>query len=480
MLEHIDRVLELITGPVLIVVLLGTGIFLTVRMRFVQLRGFVEGIRITAGKYNDPNHPGDVTHFKALCGALSATVGVGNIAGVASAIAIGGPGAVFWMWVTAFLGMAIKFTECTLSQHYRTVHRDGTVSGGPMYYIEKGLGHRFKPLAVAFALFTVFACFGIGNMVQANQVAQVLKVNFAIPPIASGIVLAIMTGLVIIGGMKRIGKVAAVIVPVMAAFYVGGALIILGLNAGAILPGFALIFERAFSATAATGGFIGATVMIAMRAGVQRGLFSNEAGLGSAPIIHAAAKTKIPVREGLVALLEPFTDTIVICTMTALVIITSGLWETGLRDAPLTSAAFEAGLPGGQYIVTFGIVFFAYSTAISWSYYGDRAAEYLAGPRVIIPFRLVYCIILFVGAVAGSTAAWISTVWAYADAANLLMAFPNLLALWLLSGMVAKALRQYTTQPPDVLEADTPIERAPIDDISEVVEAGLEDEDSND
>jgi len=460
-----------VTGPILIIVLLGTGIFLTVRMRFVQIRGLWEGVRITAGKYDDPNHPGDITHFKALCGALSATVGVGNIAGVAAAIAIGGPGAVFWMWVTAFLGMAIKFTECTLAQEYRTVNPDGTISGGPMYYIEKGLGSKFKPLAVLFAVFTVFACFGIGNMVQSNQVAQVLSSTFGVPSVLSGIVLAVMTGLVIVGGMKRIGSVAGYLVPIMSALYVGGAIVILVTRADQILPGIALIVKSAFSPTAAAGGFVGATIMMAVRSGVSRGLFSNEAGLGSAPIIHAAAKTKIPVREGLVALLEPFTDTIVICTMTALVIISSGLWNSGLRDSPLTSAAFESGFAGGRYIVTFAIVFFAYSTAISWSYYGDRAASYLFGHKVIMPFRLIYCVVLFIGAVASSTATWINTIWVYADMANLLMAFPNLIALIFLSGVVAKSLRNYMKDHrAGVFETTTPIERAPVellDDIDE-------------
>jgi len=439
----IQSVFSYLTGSVLIVVLLGTGIFLTVRMRFVQIRGFIEGIRITSGKYNNPEHDGDVSHFRALCGALSATVGVGNIAGVAAAIALGGPGALFWMWMTAFLGMAIKFTECTLAQQYRIVHDDGTISGGPMYYIEKGLGQRFKPLAVAFALFTVFACFGIGNMVQANQVAQVMRSTFGVTPFISGVVLSIMTGLVIVGGVKRIGMVAGYLVPVMSIAYVGGALIILFINSHAIIPSFSLIFREAFTGSAVAGGAVGSAILIAMRAGVSRGLFSNESGLGSAPIIHAAAKTDIPVREGLVALLEPFTDTLVICTMTGLVIITSGLWNSGLSDAPLTSAAFDAGFHGGRYIVTFAIMLFAYSTTISWSYYGDRAAGYLFGKRVIMPFRIFYCMVLFMGAIAGSTTAWIKTVWGYADIANLMMAFPNLIALWLLSGVVAKSLSKY-------------------------------------
>jgi len=466
--QIIQDIFLYVTGPILIVVLLSTGIFLTIRMRFVQIRGLVEGIRITSGKYNDPNHPGDVTHFKALCGALSATVGVGNIAGVAAAIAIGGPGAVFWMWVTAFLGMAIKFTECTLAQQFRVIHEDGTVSGGPMYYIEKGLGSRFKPLAVVFAFFTVFASFGIGNMVQSNQMAQVLSSTFSVSPIVTGIVLSIMTGLVIVGGMRRIGHVAGILVPFMSILYVGGAIVILAMNAGSLLPGLVLIVKSAFSTTAAAGGFVGATIMLAVRSGVSRGLFSNEAGLGSAPIIHAAAKTKIPVREGLVALLEPFTDTIVICTMTALVIICSGLWTSGLRDAPLTSAAFEAGFAGGRYLVTLAIVLFAYSTAISWSYYGDRAAGYLFGRRVILPFRIIYCIVLFIGAVASETASWITTVWAYADIANLLMAFPNLLALWFLSGLVARSLTSYMKDHrAGVFENETPVEREPIEPFDE-------------
>jgi AGCS family alanine or glycine:cation symporter len=432
-----------VTGPILIVALLGTGIYLTIRMRFVQIRGFIEGIRITAGKYNDPSIAGDVTPFRALCSALSATVGVGNIAGVAAAIAIGGPGAVFWMWVTAFLGMAIKFTECTLAQHFRTVHKDGTVSGGPMYYIERGLGPRYKFLSVSFAIFTIFACFGIGNMVQANQVSQILGATFEVPHAITGIVISVMTGLVILGGMRRIGKVAGVLVPFMSIAYVGGAVFILGMNHAHILPTLRDIVFFAFHPSAAAGGFVGSAIMLSMRAGVMRGLFSNESGLGSAPIIHATSKTSPPVREGLVALLEPFTDTLVICTMTALVILTSGQWTTGLRDAPLTSAAFETGFAGGQYIVTMGITLFAYSTAISWSYYGDRAAEYLFGAKAILPFRIVYCVILFVGAIAGTSYQWIATVWAYADIANLLMAFPNLIALWMLSGLVAKSLTSY-------------------------------------
>jgi len=432
-----------VTGPILIVALLGTGIFLTIRMRFVQLRGFVEGVRITAGKYNDPSIAGDVTPFKALCAALSATIGVGNIAGVAAAISLGGPGAVFWMWVTAFLGMAVKFTEVTLAQHYRTIHKDGTVSGGPMYYIERGLGHRYKFLSVSFAFFTIFACFGIGNMVQANQVSQILGATFQVPHYATGIVLAVMTALVIVGGMRRIGQVAGVLVPFMSIAYVGGAVFILGMNHAHILPTLGDIFHYAFNPAAAAGGFVGSAIMLTLRSGVTRGIFSNESGLGSAPIIHATSKTSPPVREGLVALLEPFTDTIVICTMTALVILTSGQWTTGLRDAPLTSAAFETGFAGGGYIVTMGITLFAYSTAISWSYYGDRAAEYLFGGRAIMPFRVVYCIVLFFGAIAGTSHQWITSVWAYADIANLLMAFPNLIALWLLSGIVARSLQSY-------------------------------------
>jgi len=441
--ELLSDIFAYVTGPILIVALLGTGVFLTIRMRFVQIRGFVEGIRVTSGKYKDPAVAGDVTPFKALCGALSATIGVGNIAGVAAAIALGGPGAVFWMWVTAFLGMAIKFTECTLAQHYRTVHKDGTVSGGPMYYIERGLGHRFKFLSVIFSIFAIFACFGIGNMVQANQVSQILGTTFGVPHVLTGVVMTVMTGLVIVGGMRRIGQVAGVLVPFMSIAYVGGAMYILGVHHAHILPTLGSIVSHAFTPTAAAGGFVGSAIMMTLRAGVMRGLFSNESGLGSAPIIHATAKTSPPVREGLVALLEPFTDTLVICTMTALVILTSGQWMTGLRDAPLTSAAFGAGFAGGEYIVTFGITLFAYSTAISWSYYGDRAAEYLFGRRAVMPFRVVYCAVLFLGAIAGTSYRWITTVWAYADIANLLMAFPNLIALWLLSGVVAKSLSAY-------------------------------------
>jgi len=443
MLEALQAFFSFVTGPFLLIVLLGTGIFLTLRLRFIQIRGLKEGIKITRGAYDDPLDPGDVSHFKALCAALSATVGVGNIAGVAAAIGLGGPGAIFWMWMTAFLGMAIKCTECTLAQMFRTTDKAGNIAGGPMYYIERGLGKNWKWLAVVFAFFTVLASFGIGNMVQSNQVAQVLQSSFGVSPYLSGLVIAVLTGLVIVGGVKRIGQVASFLVPFMAVLYIGAALFILFLNADKVFACLALIVSEAFAPTSIAGGAVGSAIMLSMRAGVTRGLFSNESGLGSAPIIHAAAKTTVPFREGLVALLEPFTDTIIICTMTALVILCTGTWQGGMSDAPLTAAAFEAGFSGGAYVVTFSIVLFAFSTAISWSYYGDRAAEYLLGEKVVLPFRLLYCVFLFVGAFASAKAHWITQVWNYADIANLLMAFPNLLALWMLSGLVVKARNEY-------------------------------------
>ena len=421
--------------------LVGTGVFLTLLMRCIQVSKFFYGIYLVTGKFDNPEDKGEITHFQALSAALSATIGTGNIAGVGTAIALGGPGAVFWMWVTAFFGMGLKYGECLLSLKYRTIHEDGSISAGPMYYLEKGMGQKW--LGLLFAFFAAIASFGIGNMVQANSVAEPVLTYFGIPKIITGLVIGALVFAVIIGGIKRIGKVASRLVPFMAIFYVLGALAVIVTHIEGIPAAFGIIFHDAFTGTAATGGFAGAAVAQAIRFGVARGVFSNEAGLGSAPIAHGAAKTEEPVREGLVAMLGPFIDTIVICTMTGLVIILTGAYTEGLTGADLTARAFNIGLPGiGGYIVAFGIMIFAFSTAISWSYYGDRSVEYLMGEKFILPYRLLYCLLLPVGA-----SIQVSVVWTISDIFNALMAWPNLVGLLFLSGVIVKTTKEYFADP---------------------------------
>lgn len=492
-------------GPPMVVLLIGTGLYLTLRLGFIQVRYFRHAIACITGKYDDPAEQGDVSHFQALCAALSATIGTGNIAGVATAIAVGGPGAVFWMWVTALFGMATKFSSCSLALRYRVIHADGSASGGPMYYLERGLG--LKWLGILFALFAGVASLGIGCAVQSNSVIDGLlsvtpaswqSATFgpdvpvlggrAVIKLILGVVLALCVGAVTIGGIRRIAAVAARIVPVMSVVYVVGAVVILALNAEEIPGAFAQIFRYAFSPFAVGGGFMGTVVAQTIQKGVARGVFSNEAGLGSAPIAHAAAKTREMVREGFVAMLGPFIDTIIICTMTALVIITSGAWQVrsdagellygpqgkGLpmttfvdgrpvqvigtvgeepepfldaegrpyplpNGASLTAAAFEDGLPRvGHVLVAFALVFFAYTTMIAWSYYGDRCFEYLLGPRAVMPYRYIFCVFAVLGAIGG-----LNLVWTVADNLNALMAIPNLIGLLGLSGTVARESSDY-------------------------------------
>ncbi len=423
-----------------IVILVGTGLYLTIRLGFIQIRGFKHSIGLISGRYDKAGDPGEVSHFQALSAALSATIGTGNIAGVATAIAFGGPGAVFWMWVTALVGMATKYTSCALALKYRTIHEDGIVSGGPMYTLKNGLN--MPGMGAAFAIFTLSASFGIGNMVQANSVVDGL--TFAIPQVAEyklivGLVIAIAVGLVIIGGIKRIAKVASRIVPFMAIAYCASALLILFMNIDKIPGAIATILNHALNPWAFGGGAIGT----AIRWGVARGVFSNESGLGSAPMAHAAARTKEPVREGLVAMIGPFVDTIVICTMTALVIIVMGAWgdarPADLEGAALSAYAFQQALgSAGAWVVGFGLVFFAYSTVISWSYYGDRSAEYLFGERAVLPYRIIYTVLVVVGAYVP-----LKLVWNFADIANIFMAAPNLLSLILLTGMVKSLTDDY-------------------------------------
>ncbi|HJL74803.1 MAG TPA: sodium:alanine symporter family protein, partial [Candidatus Marinimicrobia bacterium] len=421
----------------LTIILIGTGLFVTVALGFIQLRRLKHSFEVVSGKYDNPDDEGDVTHFQALSAALSATIGIGNIAGVALAVRLGGPGALFWMWVTALFGMALKYAECTLSHRYRVIHQDGSASGGPMYYIEKGLGPKWKPLAVFFATCAVICSFCTGNMNQANTIAQTFA-TYNIPIWLSGGLIAVLVGLVIIGGIKRIAAVASRLVPTMAVLYVVGALIILLTHFENIIPSFVSIFKEAFSLKAGWGGLL--TVIMW---GVRRGLYSNEAGQGSAPIAHAAAKTKESAREGAVALMGPFIDTIVVCTMTGLAILSTGvLQSTDLTGAQLTREAFRNGFAFapeiGSFIVNVAVLLFAYTTMVAWSYYGDRSIEYLVGPQAIKPYRWVYVFFNFMGAILPLT-----FVWNFGDIALSLMTIPNLIGVIFLTGALKKITNEY-------------------------------------
>jgi alanine or glycine:cation symporter, AGCS family len=536
--------------PFMVILLLGTGFYLTLRTGFIQIRQLGHGFATTTGKYDDPDDPGDVSHFQALTTALSATVGIGNIAGVAIAIHWGGPGALFWMWVTAFVGMATKYSEVTLAQKYRDVdpeggaHKwEGAAAGGPMYYIERGLGPKWKPLAVFFAIMLAFTAFLTGNAVQANTVADTMQSTFGIPVWVTGLLTASVVAAVILGGITRIGRVTSILAPLMAAIYVSGALVIIALNLDGVIPAFSTIVTEAFQPTAGVAGTGAGAFVMTLMWGVRRGLFSNEAGQGSAPIAHAAAKTDEPVSEGVVALLEPFIDTIVICTMTGLVIVmmnshveriptqiafvggdiaytaiddegryaataapaelqivngrhvstgvgapllswhevaveelfidmeqtlpftgtvypsrgeavsADGVAYTALygdaveTGAPLTMNAFRMGLAPfgdwGHYIVLFSVLLFAISTAISWSYYGDRCANYLFGHGAVLPYKLVFVLMHFLGAIVT-----LSVVWDLADVALAIVIWPNLIALILLAPQVVEMTRSYFQRRP--------------------------------
>ncbi|MBT8487508.1 MAG: sodium:alanine symporter family protein [Gemmatimonadetes bacterium] len=533
----------------MVILLLGTGLYLTIRTGFVQLRHLGHGFGVTTGRYDDPDDPGDVSHFQALTTALSATVGIGNIAGVAIAIHWGGPGALFWMWVTAFLGMATKYSEVTLAQKYRTVDETGAVAGGPMYYIEKGLGAKWKPMAVFFAVMLAFTAFFTGNAVQANTVSDQMSSTFGIPPQIMGLVTVVIVGAVILGGIRRIGKVTAVLAPFMAAIYVLGALIIISMNLGALPAAFGRIVTEAFNPQAGVAGVGAGVFVVTLMWGVRRGLFSNEAGQGSAPIAHAAAKTPEPVSEGVVALLEPLIDTLIICSLTGLVIIMTETntqrfateltigsgdmaftavteadrWEgvdppaeiriengshvasgvgapivswhevgveplyvdeaqtevfTGViypvrgeavtddgttytslygnaveNGAPLTAAAFRQGLAPlgdwGHMIVVLGVLLFGISTAISWSYYGDRCAHYLFGQKAVLPYKAIFLGAHYMGAVIP-----LAAVWALGDVALAIVIWPNLIALLFLAPVVAEETRSYFERKPYLAQAE--------------------------
>ena len=431
----------IVWGPVMLVLILGTGLFLMLGLKGMPLRRLGYGFRML-WQGRDGKGEGDISPFNALMTSLSATIGTGNIAGVATAIFIGGPGALFWMWCTALVGMATKYAEAVCAVHYREVDEEGNHVGGPMFYIRNGLGPRWAWLGSAFAIFGALAGFGIGNTVQANSVAAALNSGAAglgVPHWITGLVIAVLVALVLIGGIRRIAEVAGKLVPFMAITYLLCGLLILAMNLGEIPAALGTIVTHAFTPTAASGGFAGATVLLAIQWGVARGIFSNEAGLGSAPIAHAAAKTNSPVRQGTVAMLGTFIDTIVVCSITGLVIVISGVWTGGETGAALSSVAFEYALPGvGGYVVTFGLCLFAFTTLLGWSFYGEKCVEYLFGVRSIVPFRLLWVVAIPVGATSE-----LKFTWLVADTLNALMALPNLLALLLLSPVVFRLTREF-------------------------------------
>ncbi len=430
----------IVWGPLMLVLILGTGLFLQVGLKVMPIRKIPGAFRLMwEGRKRGAAEDGEISPFAALMTALSATVGTGNIAGVATAIFLGGPGALFWMWCTALVGMATKYAEAVCAVKYREVDELGNHVGGPMYYIKNGMGQKWAWLGVLFAVFGAIAGFGIGNTVQANSVADALNTSFGIPDWATGLVLMVLVGAVILGGISRIGQVASALVPTMAIGYIVVGLIVLVINSCAIPAAIGLIFTHAFTPVAATGGFAGAAMAAAIRFGVARGVFSNEAGLGSAAIAHAAATTKDPVRQGMIAMLGTFIDTIIVCSITGLAIISTGVWTTGETGAPLTGAAFEAALPGvGNYLVTIALAIFAFTTMLGWAFYCEKCVEFLIGVKAITPFRVLWCLAAPVGAVGN-----LGIIWLVADTLNAMMAIPNLIALLVLSPVVFKLTKEY-------------------------------------
>ena len=428
---------QVLWGPPMLIALAFTGIYLTVGLKAIPLRkiGFAFK-QLWTGRHAQGD--GQISPFNALMTSLSATIGTGNIAGVATAIFSGGPGALFWMWCIALVGMATKYAEAVCAVHFREKDSLGNTVGGPMYYIKNGMGERWKWLGVAFAIFGMLAGFGIGNTVQSNSVADALESTFSIPPLATGIILAVLVGMVLLGGIQRLAKVAGKLVPLMAALYIVAGIITLALNIDKIPGAFSLIFTHAFTPTSAAGGFAGATVWAAIRFGVARGVFSNEAGLGSAPIAHAAAQTDSPVRQGTIAMLGTFIDTLIICTITGLVIIVTGAWTSGETGASLSTLAFSSAIPGGEYVVSLGLAIFAFTTILGWSYYSERCTEFLFGTKAVMPFRVLWVIAVPLG-----TTMSLGFVWSLADALNAMMAIPNLIALIVLSPVVFKLSKEF-------------------------------------
>ncbi len=435
--EYVGKASDFLWGEPLMALLLGTGLFLMVRLQFMPIRKIGYGFaQLFSGR--EGKGEGEITPFNALMTSLSATIGTGNIAGVATAIGLGGPGALFWMWCTALVGMATKYAEAVLAVNYREVDEQGCRVGGPMYYIRNGLGPKWAWLGSLFALFGTLAGFGLANTVQSNSVANALRHSFDVPEMLTGIVMAVLVAMVLLGGIKRIGNVAGKLVPFMAVSYIVCGLVILFAHLTDVPAAFVLIVESAFDPSAALGGAAGVAVWAAIRAGVARGMFSNEAGLGSAPIAHAAAQTDSPVRQGVVAMLGTFIDTLVVCSITGLCIVVTGAWRGEAEGINMTQMAFNSVFTYGDTIISLGVVLFAFTTMIGWSYYGERCAEYLFGVKAIIPFRCIWVIAIPVG-----SAVELELVWKGSDVLNALMALPNLVALILLSPVVVKLTRAY-------------------------------------
>ncbi|PXW80803.1 AGCS family alanine or glycine:cation symporter [Ruegeria sp. P4] len=435
----VGAVNAVVWGPLMLVLILGVGLFLQVGLKLMPILRIGTGFSLLFKGRSPEDGEGQITPFNALMTALSATIGTGNIAGVATAVFLGGPGALFWMWITALVGMATKYSEAVCAVKFREQDSQGNFVGGPMYYIKNGLGENWKWLGVAFALFGSIAAFGIGNGVQANGVAQVLETNFGFNPSITGVVLMVLTGAVVLGGITRIGAVAGALVPFMALSYIAAGLIVLLINADQLGSALGLVFTHAFTPSAAEGGFAGAAVWAAIRFGVARGVFSNEAGLGSAPIAHAAAETKGPVNQGLIAMLGTFIDTIIVCSITGLAIIASGVWTSGESGAALTSLAFETSLPGfGGYLIAIALSIFAFTTILGWSYYGEKCVGYLLGAKVLIGYRILWIVAIYFGATAD-----LGFIWLLADTLNAMMAIPNLIALILLSPVVFAVTKEF-------------------------------------
>ena len=438
MLEILNEIDAFVWGPPLLVLLVGTGILLTFRLKLLQVFKLPQALGLIFSAKNDGS--GDVNSFKALCTALAATVGTGNIVGVATAIKAGGPGALFWMWMAAFFGMATKYSECLLAVKYRTVDANGNISGGPMYYIENGLGKKYKPLAVMFAVFGVLcAYFGIGTFAQVNSIVEITQISAGIPVVYTGIALTVVVAAVTIGGLKSIATVAAKVVPAMALLYFLTTVGIMIVFADQVPAAIATVLNSAFTPTAAQGGFLGATVMLAMRSGVARGVFSNESGLGSAPIVAAAAKTKWAAEQGLISMTGTFIDTIIICTLTGLSLVVSGVWCGHLNGAAMTESAFTMAFPAfGSILLLVGLVLFAFTTILGWNYYGERCVEYLMGVKAILPYRIIFICLIACGPFLK-----LEEIWVLADIVNGLMAIPNLIALIALSGVVVAETKAY-------------------------------------
>lgn len=437
----LEQIVGIVWGLPLIILLTGTGLLLSISLKGVQFKYLTHLWHILRGKFDNPNEPGEITHFQALCTALSATIGLGNIAGVAVAIHLGGPGAVFWMITIGLLGMATKFTEASLALMYRKIDSNGEVHGGPMYYISLGLGPKFKVLAQFFAVACIFATFGAGNMFQSNQVAQILHTNFNVSTVWTGLVLSLLVGMVILGGIKRIAQISSKLLPFMGAIYILASLFVILTHIEAMPALIMSIFHDAFNGTSLAGGATGIALRTVIVQGVRRACFSNEAGLGSAAIAHSAASTNEPIREGLVASVGPFIDTVVICTMTALVILLSGAWTSDLNGVALTAKAFDSSIAGfGLYFMPIAVSLFAYSTLLSWSYYGERSLAFLSKGKGIFAYRIVYIIAIFFGAI------WqLMPILNFSDIMLGLMVIPNLIAIVLLLPKVKKATHKYFT-----------------------------------